>query len=155
MAKKLSYITIFYMQEYCKSPPEANFGPCHRGSQRFFFCPAADLPIQPPVQHSNAETPCIFIYTQRACVDIRFMWQSITNYIYHACSSGISSPILRLRWWPQFFTHFDSIRNKIHNESHEHDGPGIVYEASDVVGGSADEELKLQMLSMLDWGQKY
>ena len=38
-------------------PPEANLGLCYRGFQKYFFQPAADLPTQPPVQHSNAETP--------------------------------------------------------------------------------------------------
>ena len=36
MAKKPSYRIIFYMQEYCKSPPKANFGLCHKGFQFFF-----------------------------------------------------------------------------------------------------------------------
>ena len=46
------------MQECWKSPPKANFGLCHRGFH-FFFRPAADLPTQPPVWHSNAETPLV------------------------------------------------------------------------------------------------
>jgi len=45
------------MCEYCKSLPKANLGLCYRGFQKFFFRPAADLPTQPPVWHSNAETP--------------------------------------------------------------------------------------------------
>ena len=51
------YRIIFYMCEYCKSLPKANLGLCYRGFQKFFFRPVADLPTQPPVQYSNAETP--------------------------------------------------------------------------------------------------
>ena len=51
------YRIILYMCEYCKSLPKANLGLCYRGFQKFFFRPAADLPTQPPVRHSNAETP--------------------------------------------------------------------------------------------------
>jgi len=51
------YGIIFYMCEYCKSLPKANLGLCYRGFQNFFFWPAANLPTQPPVRHSNAETP--------------------------------------------------------------------------------------------------
>ena len=51
------YRIIFYMCEYCKSLPKANLGLCYRGFQKFFFQPVADLPTQPPVRHSNAETP--------------------------------------------------------------------------------------------------
>ncbi|EDQ98736.1 uncharacterized protein LACBIDRAFT_296807 [Laccaria bicolor S238N-H82] len=49
----MDYTMIFYMQEYCKSPWKTNLGLSHRGFQKSFFWPTADLPTQPPVWHSD------------------------------------------------------------------------------------------------------
>ena len=66
------------MQEYCKSPAKANFGLCHGGFQIIIFWPMANLPTQPLVQHSNAETPLVVITTSAQLLPTRFNCQCST-----------------------------------------------------------------------------
>jgi len=81
------YRIIFYMCEYCKSLPKANLGLCYRGFQIFFFRPAADLPTQPLVQHSIAETPLV-----RAWEEIEEPWNSINFPSHLQISRTITGP---------------------------------------------------------------
>jgi len=89
------------MQEYCKSPPEANLGPCQKGFQIIFFRPATNLPTQPPVQHSNAETclrsqKCNLAIMTILCY-VQAMWQFWGVHAYF-CSSVTLHPQNARKW---------------------------------------------------------